>query len=382
MLAALRQPASPPGTLTGPAAYRRGGWLQAPSRSLIAALGIVAVCVPAAFYGWGRWSKHSKALALVEEGFELVREGRVPQVAEASARFSRAVELDPKLALAYAGLAEAMARSVDGSRSHAKEMAERSLRIDPRCADCQGIAGWILLTSEWQFADALRLLQAAARQKPQDARIQLWNAQALACSGRLEEALQEIDKAVSSRPTDAAATAMRAGILYFTGRYDESIRAARLSLGLRPGYTAACDWIYRAGLARGRVEEALEAKAFLTASFTGNSVDARQAYEHRLNEAYRAGGMERVVQALLAETSEGLALVENRYDRAALRMRIGDREGALGELENVFEWRPFHCIYTGVDPVFAAIRKDPRFHNVLARIGLDKVLISYKQPVK
>jgi len=42
------------------------------------------------------------------------------------------------------------------------------------------------------------------------------------------------------------------------------------------------------------------------------------------------------------ETSQGLALVENRYDRAVLRMRIGDTQGALDELEQVFEWRPFH----------------------------------------
>jgi tetratricopeptide (TPR) repeat protein/tRNA A-37 threonylcarbamoyl transferase component Bud32 len=342
-------------------------------------LTITAVSVPTGFYAWERWSKHKNALALVEDGFRLVRGGSVPEIAEAKSTFSRAVELDPKLALAYAGLAEAMARSVDGSRSHAKEMAERSLRVDPTCAECQGIAGWILLSEDWQFDSALDRLQKAARQKPEDTRIRLWNAQALASAGRLDEALQEIDQAVKLRPADAAPIAMRAGILYFMRRYDEAIDAARFSLGLHAGYTAANDWIYRAGMAGGRVEEALEAKASLTASFTGLSVEARQAYEHRLNEAYRSGGVELLVRTLLEETSEGLALQENRYDRAALLMKIDDRDGALDELEHVFEWRPFHCIYAGVDPAFAPIRDEPRFRNVLARIGLNKVLIGYKQ---
>ena len=347
-------------------------------RLLVFSILVLAVGIPAVIFGGPRWSKHRQAVGLVEEGFHLVRENRTAQLAEAVSRFSRAVELEPNLALGYAGLAEAMARSVNGSRSHAREMAERSLRIDPRCAECRAIAGWILMVYEWQFADALQNLQTAARQKPDDARIQLWNAQALACSGRLDQALHQIDHAISLNPTDAAPVAMRAGILYFMRRYEESMRAAQLALGLHAGYTSANDWIYRSGIAAGRIEEALEAKASLTAAFTGMSVDLREQREQRWNEAYRSGGIEPLVREFLDETSQGLALVENRYDRAALRMRIGDTQGALDELEQVFEWRPFHCIYMGVDPAFEGIRDEPRFRKVLARIGLDRILISQK----
>jgi len=353
-------------------------WFRRWRIPLVFALILLAAAVAVRF-GWQRWERRRQALALVEEGFRLVAENRVSQVAEANTRFSRAVELDPGLALGYAGLAEAMVRSVDGSRIHAKEMAERSLRIEPACAECQAIAGFILMTYGWRFPDALRYFRAAALKKPNDAKIQRWHAQVLACSGKLEQALQQIDRAVSLQPTDAAAAAMRAGILYFMGRYEEAMSAARFALGLRSGFTSANDWIYRAGFAAGRIEEALEAKASLTASFTGMSVDARQDYEHRLNQAYSSGGVKRLVETLLAGTSERLALKENRYDRASLRMRAGDAQGALDELEHVFEWRPFHCIYMAVDPVFEPIRNEPRFRNVLARIGLDHVLVGHKQ---
>jgi DNA-binding winged helix-turn-helix (wHTH) protein len=335
-------------------------------------------CLAAVLLAWPAWSKHRQALALVDEGFRLVRENRTAQVGQARTFFTRALDLDPKLALGYAGLAEAMARSVDGSRIHAKAMADRSLQIDPQCAACQGIAGWILLTDEWQFARGFRYLESAARRQPSDPTIQLWYAQATACSGRLDQALRQIDKTVALNPTDAGAHAMRAGILYFMRRYDESIVAARLALGLRAGYTGATDWIYRSGMACGLIEEALAARAALIASFSGLSFDGRQDLERRWNEAYRSGGLKNLVGELLKDSSVGLAHTQQVYDRATLRMWAGDSQGALDELEHVFEFHPFHCIYLGVDPAFAPVRDDPRFRRILTRIGIDQILIAQK----
>jgi len=45
-------------------------------------------------------------------------------------------------------------------------------------------------------------------------------------------------------------------------------------------------------------------------------------------------------------------------------------------LEQVFEDRPFHCIYLGVDPIFASIREDERFRSIVGRIGLNKILVA------
>ena len=360
-----------PAPSVGPGGHR--SWLK----PLSIAAAVTGVFLAAALLlAWPARSKHREALALTAEGFRLVRDNRIPQVGQAISLFSRALELDPKLALGYAGLAEAMARSVDGSRIHAKKMAERSLEMDPQCADCQGIAGWILLTNEWKFADALRYLQAAAREKPGDARIQLWNAQATACSGKLDLALRQIDQAIALNPTNAPAVAMRAGILYFMGRYDESITAGRLALGLRSEYTGAYDWIYRSAMASGRIDEAMATRAALMASFNGMSFDARQESERRWNTAYQRGGMQSLVPELLKDSSGSLARLQQVYDRASLRMWVGDPQGALDELEHVFEFRPFHCVYLGVDPVFATIRGDPRFRRIRAKIGLDQILIA------
>jgi len=86
--------------------------------------------------------------------------------------------------------------------------------------------------------------------------------------------------------------------------------------------------------------------------------------------------MQSLVPELLKDSSGSLARLQQVYDRASLRMWVGDPQGALDELEHVFEFRPFHCVYLGVDPVFATIRGDPRFRRIRAKIGLDQILIA------
>jgi hypothetical protein len=167
---------------------------------------------------------------------------------------------------------------------------------------------------------------------------------------------------------------MKAGILYLMGRYNDSIVTGRLALGLSPGHTGALDWIYRSGMAAGRVEEALAARGALMASFYGMSPDWRDQQERGWNAAYQAGGTAGLVEHLLATTATGLARKGQCYDRASLRAWAGDAAGAIAELEQgIFDVRPYHTIYLGVDPIFASFRQDPKFRAVLARVGLDRI---------
>jgi DNA-binding winged helix-turn-helix (wHTH) protein/tetratricopeptide (TPR) repeat protein len=343
-------------------------------RSVLWVLGAAAlVCLVTAF-AWVRWSKQEQARSLTAEGFRRVRENRTPQLAEANMFFHRAIELNPTLALAYGGLAEVMARSPDALPEQAGQMAERSIGMDSGCVECRAIAGWILLTREWQFREAEKYLQDAATQKPQDSRILLWHAQMLACAGRLDRAVEEIDRAVRLDSTNPAVFTMRAGILYLSGRYEDAIAAAQQSLGLEPGYSSAYDWIYRSSIRLNRVEEALAARAAAGAAFVGLSADSRYDNEAHWLSAYHVDGIGGLVDAMLSETSTKPALDQMRYDRVMWKMWIGDKEGAMDELEHLFDFRPFHSIYAAVDPVFAPLRGEKRFRQILFRIGIDAVL--------
>ena len=72
--------------------------------------------------GWQQWSRHQQARALTTEAFQLVRQGNIPQITQANLLFRNAIELDPRLAPAYAGLAEGMARSGESRPDQARAM--------------------------------------------------------------------------------------------------------------------------------------------------------------------------------------------------------------------------------------------------------------------
>jgi len=339
----------------------------------------ITVCGIAMAFAWQRWSVRQQARSLTREGFQLVRQGRVPQIGQANLLFRRAIDLDPRLASAYAGLAEAMARTGEARPEQARAMAERALRLDPNCAECKAIAGWIMMTREWRFREALRYLDDAVSQKPDDAGIRLWHAQMLASAGQLEQALKEINYAVALDPIRAPSVTMRAGILYLSGRYEEAISTARHALGLQPDSSSAWDWIYRSCIRLNRVEEAIAARAAVNAHYAGLSADARFELEHRWTAVYKQRGLRGLVEAFLSETSTKPTLDHYRYERATWRIWIGDREGALSELENVFDFRPFHCTYLAVDPIFQPLRGEPRFQEVLSRIGISAVMTKPRQ---
>ena len=342
-------------------------------RLLVVAFSALTLCGVVAVVSWQRWSARQQARSLTSEGFRLVRLGHVLQVGQANLLFRRAIEFDSKLAPAYAGLAEGMARSGDAQPEQARAMAERALRLDPNCAECRAIAGWILMTREWRFREALRYLDDAVSQKPDDAQIRLWHAQMFASAGRLEPALKEINYAVALDASRASSITMRAGILYLSGRFEEAISTARQALGLQPDSSAAWDWIYRSCIQLNRVQEAIAARAAVNANYVGLSADSRFEWERRWTAVYEQRGLHGLVETFLTETSAKPTIDQHRYERAMWRMWIGDREGALSELESVFDFHPFHCIYLAVDPSFKPLRAEPRFREVLSRIGISTV---------
>jgi len=334
------------------------------------ALAAIAAAALGSSYVWSHRSRQIQARSLVKEGFRQVRENGVA----ANSLFRQALDLDPTLAPAYAGLAEVMARSVETSPGQAWSMAERAVQLDPRCAECKAVAGWILMGREWRFREAKRYLEEAAALDPRNPRILLWHAQLLACSGSFERALTEIDRAREFDFTQPAVLTMRAGILYLSGQYEQAIASSREALGLKPDHSSAYDWIYRSCLRLQRVEEALAAKAALNATFLGLSPDSRFEMEGRWTSAYHHGGAQKLVEALLAQNSAKPALDHQRYERATWKMWIGDRSGAMDELEQVFDFRPFNAIYVGVDPMFAPLHGERRFRELLARMSLDAVI--------
>jgi hypothetical protein len=86
---------------------------------------------------------------------------------------------------------------------------------------------------------------------------------------------------------------------------------------------------------------------------------------------HKRAGLEGVLRHWLDDTSSPPGISRLRYNRAAWRLGLKDRPGAIGELRNLFDYRPFQTIYLAVDPAFEPLHSDPAFQEILQKVGID-----------
>ncbi|MFN7936100.1 MAG: winged helix-turn-helix domain-containing protein [Bryobacteraceae bacterium] len=334
---------------------------------------VVVVCVAVlAGGGWTarRMVRRARAEDLAREGLALVRVNKPQPVAEGNELLRRALDLSPSLAIAYAGLAEGMVRSAQSRPGQARAMAMKALEADPECGPCLATAGWVLMSREWQWKEAMGYLSRAVKITPEDARIHIWHAQILAVNGKLPEALREAEQAVSMQPGEVAPVTMRSAVLYLQGRYDEAILGVRQALALQPTNSSALNWLYRAYGMQGHYAEALAALSSSRRHFTGTSPDTEYERTGHWQELLHNRGIGEWVKRQLDEEKVQPIKDMMRYEHATWRMWIGDRQGALEELEGLFSVRPYDSMYVGVDPAFRDLHKEARFQKILQRMGL------------
>lgn len=337
----------------------------------VAATGILLVAVIFGYLAWRVSQKREAANSLVREGSILLRRANVPELTQARNRFEQALQLSPNLPVALAGLAEAFARGQNSSFDHARKLARESVRRDPRCAECRGILGYILMTRDWNWKEAEAELQQAWQLNPRDPQVRNWRAQWLAAHGRLPEAKTEAQACVSLDPTRPGSLALLASVHYFSGQYQEALREANNALGLHPRFQPAFKWRYRAHLLLGEDLKAITSRAQSVYSWSQASEEKILEIMSHWNQIYHSGGRKAVADMFLREVSEGLALDVQRYERAVWHMWIEDRIGALAELEAAVKARPYDLMYVAVDPVFLPLHGDPRFRQVVRQVGLD-----------
>jgi tetratricopeptide (TPR) repeat protein len=352
---------------TQPAAevpHRRARWL---SGITIAVLVMVAVWAVKLYMD--RESRQSEVRRLNSEAARLERWGRFSEASEAMALLQRAVIIDPSSAYTHALIAETMARSGQRLPGQERLEAERAVRIDPRCGECQAILGWILMSREWRWKEAGEHLSVALQLSPRNAYAHQWQAQLLAARGQFDGALAETARAIDLEPWNHAHVSTMAGILYLAGRYDESLVQCYRALALRPNYQGANNWLYRVLLRQGRFEDAIRVAVTADAAFAGFSPDAEEQHAIRALEAFRHDGITGASRHFLGELSGPQAQVR-RYDRAMWKVLAGDTAGALQELQQAVEFRQFQMMFLKVDPLFAPLAQNPEFQQVLAKLGV------------
>jgi TolB-like protein len=285
---------------------------------------------------------------------------------KAIAYLDQAIELDPNYALAYAERSEAWSFIGDltGQRAVAwpksKADAEKAVAIAPELAEAHAALGWIRFFVDWKFAEGLSELKRAKELSPANPTANDVLARAIVYLGRIDEAERQARYAAELDPLSVIAQGNLGRVLFFAGKMDEANAALRKAAELQPLAAATHRYQVLIAAQRGDGETALrEAK-----------LEPDEGYRRfELAVAQYVAGDLQAADATLAD------LIANGQDRLAYQ--IAEVYAVRGEKDKAFEWLQIAfdnhdagTLTILVDPLLRGLRDDPRYKNLVAKVGL------------
>jgi TolB-like protein/Flp pilus assembly protein TadD len=280
--------------------------------------------------------------------------------------FDQAIQFDPDYALAYAERSEVwtVIGDLTGQRStafpKARGDAEKAVAIAPSLAEAHAVLGWARAFAEWKFAEGLSELWRAKELSPANSTANDLLARVIVYSGRMEEAERQARQAVELDPLSAAAQFTLGRVLFYAGKLDEADAAGRKMAELQPSASSSHRWQVLVAVQRGDGETALR-EAQLEPD------ESIRRFELALAQYVR--GDRKAADAALAD------LIANSRD--SLAYQIAEVYAVRHEVDKAFEWLQIEVDnHDGgipsllVDPLLRVLRGDPRYKNLLVKVGL------------
>jgi eukaryotic-like serine/threonine-protein kinase len=303
-------------------------------------------------------------------GRQLAEQREAATLLRATEHFEQAIKLDPTHAPAWAGLADAwIALGVPAfgplrpfeARGRAREAALNALDLDPDLAEAHTSLAFLSYFHDWNWPAADERFQRALRLNPNDAQTHHWYADYLNAMGRFTEATEHINAACNLEPLSILYQRDVSWHLFFQRKYGEAIQQLRRTLSIDPTYTPAISLLGRALIQNGEYETGLEQLKRLDSTNAANA--AMLAY------GYAAAGERKQAQGWLARISALAAKsYVSPYSMALVHAALGDRTRALGQLTAAFDEQDSTIVNLRVDPRFDALRQDPSFVQLIARL--------------
>jgi eukaryotic-like serine/threonine-protein kinase len=284
--------------------------------------------------------------------------------------YERALAADPTLALAWAGLADTHASLAGSDRSgesyaRAKAAALQAVKYDETLAEGHVALARILVFREWDWAGAGKAYRRAIELSPSYATAHQWYGMYLLHTGQGDAALREIGLAQRLDPLSISVKLDAGRVLYFTRRYDEAIVQWQHVLALDPNSADARLHLGLTYVEKGMFQEA-QAEFEHWARLRREAPTALLAYTRAA--AGDLPGARRLLYGLLYEAQQ------QRAPAAAIALiyaRLGDRDNAFLWLGRAVEARSSFLLFIKVSPRMDPLRTDPRYRELLHRIGLD-----------
>lgn len=291
---------------------------------------------------------------------------------DAIENFQKAIDIDPTYAAAYAGLADCYnmqviygVRQPKDAFPRAKEAALKALEIDSTLAEAHTSLAFTKFRWDRDRVEAEREFRLAIQHKPTYAPAHQWYSSYLAAYERFDEAIAAAKRAEELEPLSFIASSHLAWILYLSGKTDQSIEQCNKMLHRDANFFPARRYLGLAYQQKGRHDKAI-------AEFQrGLQLSGSPLMLALLGHSYAIAGKTADAKKVLAELRE----LQNQryvssYTVAAIYTGLGDKDEAFRWLEKAYEERDVWLMNLKVDPVFAKLRSDSRYQNLLTRAGL------------
>jgi adenylate cyclase len=246
----------------------------------------------------------------------------------------------------------------------ARASATKALELDEGSAEAHVSLGTVKTFYDWDWAGSEREFRRALELRPNYSTAHHWYAHYLAAVGRVDEAVAEMKEATELDPFGITVNIWLATTLYYSRQYDQAIKQYRRTLELYPEWSELHNGIGDCYALKGQLNEAVGAwEKVLERSGENQLADS-------LRQAYSAGGyigyLRKRLDHLKASTQTKPAAP---LDFAYIYARLGDKEHVLEWLEKAYNERD-PWLYLKAEPIFDGLREEPRFKDLVRRMGL------------
>lgn len=287
--------------------------------------------------------------------------------------FQQAIALDPGYALAYSGLADCYIMSgfydylpQAEAFPQAKMAALKALEIDDELAEAHISLAAIRTFYEWDWLDAERDFKQGLKLNAQSVKGHHWYACSLTSQGRFDEGFGQMKMAQGLEPLSLIINRDVGRHYYFLRQYDQAIEQCRKTLEMDASFFLAYFYLIPAYEQKGMFEEAVEELQKAIRLSKGSA-----AMTALLGHVYAVSGRRDKAQKVLKELKERARLeyVPSFYF-VLIYLGLDEKEQVFKWLDKAYAERSTHLVWLKVDPIFDGLRSDPRFTELIERIGL------------
>jgi TolB-like protein/DNA-binding winged helix-turn-helix (wHTH) protein/Tfp pilus assembly protein PilF len=320
-------------------------------------------------------TQNAEAYALYLKGRFYWRKRTEDGLREGLACFEQARQIDPNYALAYAGVADSYNMlgiwqfvAPHEAAPKARAAALKALELDPLLPEAHASLGMVKTLYEWDWAGGENEIKEALRLNPSYETAYRWYATILDGTERHEEVIASSRHALELDPTSLINSSSLGFELYMVGKYDDAVAHLQNTLAMDPNYFPAHHWLSMTYIEKAMPNDALQ-EARKAANLSNQSTLSMSDLARSYAVSGNAKEARRILQSLQAVSKSRYV---SSFEVATIFATLNESDHAFDSLQKACEDRDYNLFRLRADPRLQSLDNDPRYADLLRRIGLPR----------